>query len=259
MSADGIARRPVAPWPEGYGRILLEEIDSTNAEAARIADTLAGPTWILARRQTAAHGRRGRPWASPEGNFAATLVTRPEGGPDQAALRSFVAALALHEALAAAAGQAEPFRLKWPNDVLLNGGKVAGILLESAGAGRDVTRLAVGIGVNLAAAPAASEVEPGALRPVSLAGETGIAIAPETFLDLLAPAYARWEDQLAAFGFAPVRNAWLARAARLGETVTARTGTETVRGRFETLDDSGALVLQTPQGRRAIAAADVYF
>lgn len=259
MSAERAAPRPAAPWPEGYGRIVLEETDSTNAHAARIADSLPGPTWILARRQTAAHGRRGRPWASPEGNFAATLATRPAGGPHLAALRSFVAALALHEALSAAAGGAGTFRLKWPNDVLLNGGKVAGILLESAGAGRDATRLAVGIGVNLAAAPAASELEPGALRPVSLAGETGARIAPEAFLDLLAPAYARWEAQLAAFGFAPVRNAWLARAARLGEAITARTGTQTVQGRFETLDDSGALVLQTPQGRRAIAAADVYF
>lgn len=259
MSAEAGARRVAAPWPEGYGRIVLEETDSTNAHAARIAGTLPGPTWILARRQTAAHGRRGRPWASPEGNFAATLVARPRGSADQAALRSFVAALALHEALAAASGRAEPFRLKWPNDVLLNGGKVAGILLESAGAGGDVTRLAVGIGVNLASAPAPSELEPGALRPVSLLGETGAAIAPEAFLDLLAPAYARWEHRLATFGFAPVRNAWLARAARRGETITARTGTETVQGRFETLDDSGALVLQTPQGRRAIAAADVYF
>jgi len=246
-------------WPEGCGRIVLDEVDSTNTEASRIAATLSGPTWILARRQTAAHGRRGRPWASPAGNFAATLAMRPEGPPERVALRSFVAALALHDALRAATGRAEAFALKWPNDVLLNGGKVAGILLESAGAGREVAWLAIGFGVNLAAAPAASEVEPGATRPVSLAGETGVSIAPETFLDLLAPAFARWEDQLVTFGFAPIRNAWLSRAARRGETVTARTGTETHEGRFETLDDSGALVLETARGRIAIPAAEVYF
>ncbi len=246
-------------WPEGYGRVVLDEVDSTNSEAARIAGTLAGPTWILARRQTAAHGRRGRSWASPQGNFGATLMMRPDGPPERAALRSFVAALALYDALRAATGTAGVLALKWPNDVLLNGGKVAGILLESAGAGRGVAWLAIGFGVNLAAAPAANEVEPGAARPVSLLGETGMSVAPEAFLDLLAPAFARWEDQFASFGFDPIRNAWLARAARRGERVTARTGTRTHEGRFETLDESGALVLATARGRLAIPAADVYF
>lgn len=238
---------------------MLEETDSTNAHAARIADTLSGPTWILARRQTAAHGRRGRPWASPRGNFAASLLLRPDGRPEQVALRSFVAALALHDAFVAATGRAEALSLKWPNDVLLYGGKVAGILLESVGAGHGVARLVIGIGVNLAAAPAPDEVEPGATRPVSLAGETGLRIAPEDFLGLLAPAYERWEGQLRTFGFAPVRAAWLARAARLGETLTARTGRESIEGRFETLDETGALVLRTPGGRVAVPAADVYF
>lgn len=258
MSAEAAATA-VPPWPAGYGRIVLDETDSTNAHAARIADELAGPTWILARSQTAAHGRRGRSWAMARGNFAATLAMRPQGTAAAAALRSFVAALAVHDALAAACGRRDLLALKWPNDVLLNGGKVAGILLESAGAGRGVQRLAVGIGVNLAAAPAAAEVEPGAATPVSLMGETGVTIDPVDFLDLLAPAWAAWEEQMATFGFAPVRKAWLGRAARRDETVTARTGTETVTGRFETLDDTGALVLQTSQGRRAIPAADVYF
>nr|MCU0911435.1 biotin--[acetyl-CoA-carboxylase] ligase [Paracoccaceae bacterium] len=199
------------------------------------------------------------PWASLPGNFAATLAMRPEGTAEAAALRSFVAALALHDAFAAVTGGAGPFALKWPNDVLLNGGKVAGILLESAGAGRGVQRLAIGIGVNLAAAPSPDEVEPGATRPVSLASETGIVIGALAFLDHLAPAFAAWEDQFATFGFAPVRNAWLARAARRGEMLTARTGTETHAGRFETLDDSGALVIRTAEGPRHIAAADIYF
>ena len=256
MSAEA---RGAGGWPGGYARILLDETDSTNAHAARIADSLPGPTWIFARRQSAAHGRRGRPWISPEGNFAASLVLRPEGKPEAVALRSFVAALALHEAFAAATGRAEAFALKWPNDVLLNGGKVAGILLESAGAGRGVSRLVIGIGVNLASAPAEAELEPGATRPVSLQGETGLRIAPEDFLDLLAAAYAGWEARFQGFGFAPIRNAWLARAARRGETVTARTGAAARIGRFETLDDTGALVLQTPEGRVAIPAADVYF
>lgn len=240
-------------------RHVLGEVDSTNSEAARLAPHLTQPTWILARRQTAARGRRGRAWAAPEGNFFATLVMRPAGDPAAAAQRSFVAALALADALAAAIGPGPVLALKWPNDVLLNGGKVAGILLESAGRGGGVSHLAIGIGVNLVAAPPPEAVEPGAARPVSVMGETGVRLPPETLLDLLAPAFARWEAQLATWGFAPIRTAWLARAARLGQQITARTMTETVEGRFETIDESGALVLRTAAGARAIPAADVYF
>ncbi|MEI2808129.1 MAG: biotin--[acetyl-CoA-carboxylase] ligase [Albidovulum sp.] len=257
MSADRAGKLPA--WPEGVARHVLAEVDSTNSEAARLAPRLTQPTWILARRQTAARGRRGRAWVAPEGNFFATLVMRPSGDPVAAAQRSFVAALALAEALGAAVGPGAALSLKWPNDVLLNGGKVAGILLESAGKGAGVSHLAIGIGVNLIAAPPAEAVEPGAARPVSVMGETGVRLAPETLLDLLAPAFARWEAQLSTWGFAPLRTAWLARAARLGQPITARTMTETIEGTFETIDEAGALVLRTAAGPRTIPAADVYF
>lgn len=246
-------------WPPNVGRRVLASVDSTMAEAARIAPALSGPEWVLALEQTAGHGRRGRAWSSGRGNFMASLVMRPEESPETVALRSFVAALALRDALIDATGRAEGLALKWPNDVLLNGGKVAGILLESIGAGARVDHLIIGIGVNLATAPAASEVEPGATPPVSLASETGALVTPEEFLDLLAPAYARHEANFATYGFAPIRTAWLAGAARLGETVTARTMRETVTGRFDTVDASGNLVLQTAKGPRAIAAAEIFF
>lgn len=249
-------------WPDRYGRVILHEIDSTNAEAARRIGDLSGPTWIMARMQTAARGRRGRPWANPEGNFAATLVLRHPGAPGQAALRSFTAALALHEAFVTATGRPGSFALKWPNDVLLNGGKVAGILLEGLHHGTGAhaqAGLAIGIGVNLAAAPDPGQVEPGALRPVSLLSETGTAIDPEEFLNILAPAYARLESQFASYGFAPLRAAWLERAARLGEPVTARMGSETVTGTFETIDETGQLVLRGSHGVRRITAAEIFF
>lgn len=229
------------------------------AEAARRAPDIAGPTWILALNQTAARGRRGRLWANPAGNFAATLVMRPGQGADKAALRSFVAALALFDAFVAVTGRPDPFALKWPNDVLLNGGKVAGILLGSAGQGGGVGFLSVGVGVNLANAPEPGAVEPGALRPVSLLSETGAAVAPEEFLDHLAPAFAAYEARLVTYGFAPIREAWLARAARLGERVTARMATHEVTGTFETIDPTGSIVLHTDHGRRSIAAADIFF
>jgi BirA family biotin operon repressor/biotin-[acetyl-CoA-carboxylase] ligase len=246
-------------FPDGYGRRVLTEVDSTNAEAARIAPSLAGPEWILALNQTASRGRRGRVWKFPKGNFAGTLVLRPTETPDVVALRSFVASLALYDALLACGVQPASLALKWPNDVLLNGGKLAGILLESIGAGTQVAHLAIGIGVNLVDAPDASQVEEGAMRPVSLLSETGVSISPEDFLNLLASAYARLELQFVTYGFAPIRENWLARAAKLGEVITARTSNSETTGTFETIDAQGNLVLMTSKGRVGIAAADVFF
>ncbi|MEO0772223.1 MAG: biotin--[acetyl-CoA-carboxylase] ligase [Pseudomonadota bacterium] len=246
-------------WPQGYARHVLAQVDSTNAQAARIWADLAGPTWIMAQRQTAAKGRRGRAWEMPEGNFAASLVLPVNQSAEQVALRSFVTSLALFDALVAVTGRAESFALKWPNDVLLNGGKLAGILLESAGHGAGASHVIIGIGVNLVAAPGAAEVEAGALRPVSVLSETGVDVGQEAFFDHLAAAYAHWEHQFTSFGFAPIRQAWLNRAARLGEVITARTGTAEITGTFETVDERGQLVLKTRQGRQAIPAADVFF
>ncbi len=243
-------------WPAGVGRVVLPEIDSTNLEAARIAPGLTGPVWLLALRQTKGKGRRGRDWRDPEGNFAASYITRPGGPPDQVALRSFVAALALFDALVTVTGRPEAFALKWPNDVLCHGGKLAGILLESIGHGAQVGHLIIGIGVNLRSAP---EAEAGSVPPVSLMGETGTSVTPEAFLDILAPAFAQWEHQLVTYGFAPIRRAWLDRAARLGQVITARTVTQSHTGTFEGIDATGALQLRGPQGVQTIPAADVYF
>ncbi|MBP7242065.1 biotin--[acetyl-CoA-carboxylase] ligase [Amaricoccus sp.] len=246
-------------WPDGYGRSIHDRLDSTNAEGLRRAAAgEAGPAWILARAQTAARGRRGRAWSMPEGNFAASLLMLPGVSPAEAALRSFVAALALHDAFAAAVGQAERFSLKWPNDVLLDGGKLAGILLETGGRPQGPLALVIGFGVNLVATPGAAELEPGAVATTTLAA-AGPAPEPVAFLALLAAAYARWETLFRTEGFAPVRDAWLARAARLGETVTARLPGRVVEGRFETIDASGALILATETGRVRLPAADVHF
>ncbi|MCB1366961.1 MAG: biotin--[acetyl-CoA-carboxylase] ligase [Rhodobacteraceae bacterium] len=244
----------MAGWPAGTGRRIYPVLDSTMAEAQRLKDAAVGPVWLLALEQNAARGRRGRAWVQPTGNFSATYLFRPGGTLEARALRSFVAALALRDALAAATGRHDNLSLKWPNDVLLQGGKVAGILLESLG-----EHLALGIGVNLVAAPPPDAVEPGATRPVSLLAATGARIAPEDFLDLLAAAFARREAEFTTYGFAPIRNAWLAGAARLGTEITARTGNSAITGIFETVDEQGCLVLKASDGRHRIAAADVFF
>lgn len=233
--------------------MILDAVDSTNAEGLRRAPDLMRPTWILARRQTAGRGRRGRAWSDPPGNFAATLVQRLPDPPARLALRSFALGLALHDAIEGLTGLGPALRLKWPNDLLLNGGKLSGILLESAGQGV----LVLGVGVNLRSAPPRDPTA--AHPPVALRPESGFDIAPETLLAHLALAYAGWEGRLATWGFAPLRRAFLDRAVKLGDTITARTLTDTATGIFDGIDDDGALILTTAQGRRVLPAADLYF
>ncbi|MEO0943886.1 MAG: biotin--[acetyl-CoA-carboxylase] ligase [Pseudomonadota bacterium] len=260
MSTDFLWDRPAtaAGWPVGYDRILLDETDSTMAEARRRAPELAGPTWIFAKRQTQPHGRRGRAWAHPDGNFAATLFLRPGGTAEQAALRSFTAAVALFYTLGMTTGQ-KGLTLKWPNDVLLNGGKVAGILLESSARAGGVDWLAIGIGINLVEAPPTDAVEPGAVPPVSVKGVVGKVETAEDTLFWLASHYADHERIFTEFGFDPIRRLWLRHAARLGEVITARTARDSLSGTFETVDEVGQLVLRTAKGQVAIPAADVFF
>lgn len=228
------------------------------AEAARRAARISGPTWIVADTQTAAHGRRGRAWSTPGGNFSGTLLMRPDCSPAEAAQRSFVAALALYFALAEFVDP-KVLALKWPNDVLMRSRKVAGILLESSSKGAAVDWLAVGIGVNLLTAPRVGDLEDRAMSPISLASGGGASVSNLEFLDALARHFAQWDAQLRDFGFEPIRTAWLDRAAKLGQSITARTTKETVTGTFDTVDGEGNLVMNTPDGIRSIAAADVYF
>lgn len=239
-------------WPEGYRLIVRESCDSTNAEAKRLAPDLDLPTWILAREQTDARGRRGNTWESVPGNVAASLAMRPGGTAGWAGLRSFLAANALFETLALYVSRSR-LAMKWPNDVLLDNGKVAGILLETVSTGDEIDWLVIGIGVNVAATPGG--VRDAAFPPTSLERDD---VDAEDFLLRLAGFYATEEDILTRLGFEPIREKWVRQAARLGEIVTARTGREEITGRFETLDEAGRLVLSTPDGERRISAAEIF-
>lgn len=174
----------------------------------------------------------------------------------EAAKRSFLAANALYHALSIYV-PAEKLSLKWPNDVLLSGGKVAGILLESSGQGPFVDWLSIGIGVNLRHTP--EGVTDASFAPTSLLDAGGWEVAPLDFLATLADAYATQEAKLLRLGFDRIREDWLHKAARLGEVITARTGREDVTGIFDSIDSDGNLVLITGTGPRAISAADVFF
>ncbi len=245
-------------WPAGVDRLVFDSIDSTNAEAARrVAAGLTAPLWIFAAEQTAGVGRRGRVWASPKGNFAATVVVPLKEPVHIAALRSFVAANALYDACRDTLGSESGLSLKWPNDVLYRDRKMAGILLETLG--RGPSHLAIGFGVNLNNDPSGDSLEQGALAPVRLGDYSDTPIDPLAFLSRLAAHFDAWNGSFESAGFAPTRRVWMTRAARLGQVITARTGRLTLSGVFETVDDSGALVLQAPDERHLITAADIFF
>ena len=243
-------------WPQNYRLHHLEETDSTNEEARRLA--IAGadaPLWILADRQTKGRGRRGREWQAPAGNLTATLLLRPDRPLAQCAQLSFVAALAAGEMITQHAPSVD-VALKWPNDVLAQGRKIAGILLESAGNGpARPDWLAVGIGANLAAHPA--EVE---FPATSLAALDVKVPGPKEALASLAAHWARWYEVWMERGFTPIRDAWLVRAAGLGTRIRARLADGETHGMFEGIDEGGALLLrENPARLRVISAGDVFF
>lgn len=243
-------------WPSGYALKQFDEIDSTNEEARRMAVAgHAGPTWITAARQNAGRGRRARPWESPVGNLYATLLIDPKKPVAECAQLSFVAAIAAADAIAPHARGAE-VRVKWPNDVLVGGRKIAGLLLESASAGAGAPHwLAIGIGINLAAHPEGTEF------PATSLGGLGVAVPePRALLTELAVQFAKWYEVWALRGFHPIQDAWLARAAGLGSRIRARLTHEEIWGVFEGIDDTGALQLRVEQGKvRTIAAGEVFF
>jgi BirA family biotin operon repressor/biotin-[acetyl-CoA-carboxylase] ligase len=241
--------------PAGFRLHHFETLGSTNDEAKALARAGAPEgTLVWAGEQTAGRGRRGRTWLSPPGNLYLSLVLRPEGAPVRAAQLGFVTALGLGDALALLAGPAFKLRYKWPNDILVNGRKLAGILLESENAASDrVDFVVAGIGVNIAAAP--EDVE---FPATSLAAEGVAGITPAVLLGGFVRHFDIWARRWREAGFAPVRAAWLARASGLGERVRVRLERGTLFGRFLDLDADGALVLEGEGGRRRIAAGEVF-
>lgn len=206
---------------------------------------------VLARRQTAGRGTRGRSWAGAEGNLFLSVLLRP-GGPAAAAIEwSLLAAVALADAVAALLPEEAPLRLKWPNDLLLQDGKLAGILLEcGADGGGRLAWVCIGFGVNLAVAP----VVPGR-RTAGLAGYAPP--SPEVFAWQLLQSLDRWRQRRACAGFAPVRRAFLARGPALGAPLCLRLGRERVEGVFAGLAPDGALLLAVGGQIRKFAAGEV--
>lgn len=235
--------------------VVLDEIDSTNAEARRRAEAgETGPLWLLGLRQTAGRGRRGRAWQTGEGNLAATLLFQTDKPPAEAAQVSFVAALAVADLLARYL-PSQLVSLKWPNDPLLGGLKVSGILVESGASPFGGLWIAVGVGVNLKREPTDAE------RPAtSVATYLETPPSPQEAAEVLAEEFQRWSSIWATLGFPAIADAWTARAHGLGQPCVARLGYETLEGVAEALDSDGALRLRLSDGSlRRITAGDVFF
>lgn len=233
----------------------LETTGSTNAEARdRALAGERGPLWVAAQRQTAGRGRRGRAWHSLDGNLFASglyIIDRPPG---EAAQLSFVAALAVAALCDTALGEAGRTRLKWPNDVLVDGRKVAGILLESGIAPAGGLWLAIGIGVNLEASP--DDI----VRPAISLKQAGATMDREAALPVLAAAFETEFQLWMRSGFGAIRDRWLARAHGLGDRCVVRLAQETLDGVFGDLGPDGALRLDLASGQhRYISAGEVFF
>jgi BirA family biotin operon repressor/biotin-[acetyl-CoA-carboxylase] ligase len=233
-----------------FSLAVLDRVAGTNAWLAERA-AMGAPEGeaVLAHEQTAGRGRHGRHWHSPPGNLHLSALLRPDAPPETVGQVGMLAALAVADALA----PMEDARLKWPNDVLVQGRKIAGILVETGLASGRIGWAVIGMGVNLAAHPTDSD------RPaVSLAARGHAPPAPEDFavcvLDHLALRVAAWRAQ----GFAAQREAWLARGPAAGERIGVRLPQGSVAGSFAGLDRMGALLLETPAGPRTIAAGDVF-
>ena len=238
--------------------LVLDSVDSTNAEARRRAEAgETGPLWIVARTQTAGRGRRGREWVSERGNLFATLLTTTPKSPAEAAQVTFIAALAVAEMLDMFA-PSPLVTIKWPNDVMIDGEKVSGILVES-GATVGGLWLAVGVGVNLNHAPAATE-RPAAALGGHLRGDVFAPPSIETAAEVLAEAFETWRARWASLGFAPVLDAWRNRCRGLDGPCVARLGHETIEGTADGVEDDGALRLRLADGSlRLVSAGDVFF
>jgi BirA family biotin operon repressor/biotin-[acetyl-CoA-carboxylase] ligase len=249
--------RPLNPQPAlppFFSLIALESIDSTNEELHRRARAGAPEgTLVWAREQTRGRGRRGRDWRSPPGNLYLSLLLRPQVPPAEAAQIGFVAAVALAEAFESLLPAAPRLSCKWPNDLLIDGAKVSGILPEAEAAGGVVEAVVLGMGVNVASFPA--ELPYRATSLAAAGAEAGV----ETVLEAVAPRLQSWYRRWREEGFAPVRCRWLDFATGLGEPVEVRLEREVLRGRFAGLDASGALDLELADGgHRLITAGDVF-
>jgi BirA family biotin operon repressor/biotin-[acetyl-CoA-carboxylase] ligase len=249
----------------GYRLAAFDSIASTNSEAmSRARDGERGPMWFVTSEQTAGRGRRNRPWIAPRGNLASSILEVIDVSPAVAATLGFAAGLALEAvlqkvsveaSLRSAGSEHMKFSLKWPNDVLAGRQKLAGILLEAEAVAGDRLAVVVGIGTNVVAAPQ------GTPTPATSLAALGVNIGAEELFGELSDSWVEFRgiwDQ--GRGFGDIRRLWLERATGLGQPVAIQAGATAVEGTFDTIDESGCMIVRRSDGNRVpISAGDVFF
>ena len=239
-----------------YRPVLYDTVGSTNDEAKRLASAGAEEgTLVWALEQTAGRGRRGRTWASPPGNLYASLILRPRCPVDRAAQLGFVAALAVGDTLGSTSEKwLDGLSYKWPNDVLLRGRKIAGILLESElSEGEAPGFVVIGVGINLVSSP--RDV---AFPATSIAEEDLGTVSPRLAIEAFARHFQAWAEHWCKEGFGPVRAAWRSHAAALGESIRVHLEPTTLHGLFLDIDQHGALLLESAGEIRHISAGEIF-
>jgi BirA family biotin operon repressor/biotin-[acetyl-CoA-carboxylase] ligase len=249
----------------GYRLVAFDQVGSTNTEAmAHARSGEGGSTWFVTSDQTAGKGRRQRVWIAPRGNLASSVLEVVDVAPATAATLGFAAGLSIRGALQRvsieanlrrAGGDPLKFQLKWPNDVLIEKQKLVGISLEAEAVAAKRLAVVVGIGTNVVAAPE------GTPTPATSLAALGVHIGAEDLFSALSDAWVEfrgiWDN---GRGFPEIRRLWLERAAGLGEPVAIQHGNTTVRGTFDTIDETGCLIVRTADGKHLpIAAGEVYF
>lgn len=252
----------VIKMPSAFQLAAFDCLDSTNDEMRRRAvDGCPNNTVVWALEQTKGRGRRGRDWISAPGNLFCSILQKPTVSIAQCAKASFVVALAIHSAISEAVGETDcKVECKWPNDVLIDGQKISGILLESQSKPfvqdqpNSLDWLIVGIGINLAHSPADTPYPSGYVNAYRK-----IPLSCEEMLEILLRHFQIWFETWETLGFAPIREAWMERAKGIGGEIIVNLESEQLIGTFESLDQDGALVLRTSHGERLISAGDVFF
>ena len=237
---------------------ILDETESTNSEALKLAESTDKPTFIVAKKQTNGRGRIDRSWSDPSGNFSGSILIKIDEDLQNLALRSFVAALSVFDAIDQKIGKEHELLIKWPNDLLLNGRKICGILLETRNFGT-IPALVIGIGVNLLSSPNLEQIKNSAVRPGSIMGETDVKLDQIDFSESIAHHFALRENQLRTMGFSKIREIWMDRAAKLGKKITARTPNFEYHGIFDSVDEKGQLVMVNNGEKKKISAAEIFF
>jgi len=248
----------------GFRVLGHERVGSTNAEAMEAARAgEADRLWVAALQQTAGRGRRGRPWSSDFGNLAASVYVELPYGVTEPALLGFVAGVSLAQALDELLAEARPapgqplpvVRLKWPNDVTVDGRKLVGILLEAERLPGGELAVVIGMGVNVVAVPDGLPYEAASLHGF------GLEIVAQDVFTRLSEKFARNYDVWNfGAGSARILEAWRAHAAGVGGPIAVQRDGQRLEGRFETVDNSGRLIVALPDGsREPVTAGDVYF